>query len=175
MEWPNITYYDSLVMFEHIFTDFGFFGIFCTPGPPRYFWQIIQKILKNAQKCPKIPKIHHFWVIFLCLALKKYFKSRILVSFHGFWSKIIKNNQKIAIWRPKSAQIGLKKNFCPFKKIDFFRKKKDFFKNNRFFWRGKFCFSGRSDHFSVSKSWFLRFVWLFSLKIVECHRKTMKI
>ena len=49
--------------------------------------------------------------------------------FHYFWWKInenSENSQKIVIWRPKSAQIGLEKKFRTIEKVNFLRSKKIF-------------------------------------------------
>ena len=82
--------------------------------------------------------------------------------------KISQKCQKIAIWRPKRAQIGLKKNFDPIKKKFFWTKKKFFF---RFFRWVKIFFSGRFGHFLASKSLFFGIFGYFSSKMVKFHQK----
>ena len=84
----------------------------------------------------------------------------ILVLFHRFWSKNSEKTQKIAIWRPKRAQVDLKKNFRPFKKKFFFRKKNFFFRKKKFFLMGRnFFFRSIWTRLGLQNMIF----WVFSL------------
>ena len=77
-----------------------FFGDFWLHTPILPFLRKFPLILTIVS--PEVPQKKYFWWNF--------------AVFDEKWTKIAKNSQKcqkIAIWRPKSAQIGLKKIFDP--------------------------------------------------------------
>ena len=88
-------------------------------------------------------------------------------SFDEKSTKNSEKSEKITIWRPKSAQVGLKKNFDPSKKLIFFGAQKIFLtpKKSTFSMRRNF-FSDRFEDFLASKSRFFECFHFFRYYLI---------
>ena len=101
--------------------------------------------------------------------------SGISLSFDQKTTEISEKHQKMVIWRPKSAQIGLKFFFDPSKKSIFWGPKNFWTPKNRFFRWIEILFSDRFGHFLASKPSFFGVFRHFSLFFSEQYCYTTEI